>query len=92
MDKVPDRNPENRDARPSCTVIVCTRRRPIRLRRCLESLRRLDYPNAAVLVVENDSASTEAKAIAFEYGAGYRLCARQGLSAARNLGVRTSSS
>ena len=78
------------EAMPSCTVIVCTRRRPRRLRRCLESLRRLDYPKFSVLVIENDTASTESKAIALGYGAEYTLCTRRGLSAARNLGARTS--
>lgn len=72
---------------PSCTVIVCTRRRPEELSRCLESLLQLRYPALSVLVIENDSAPAEAEIIAGRYGADYRLCTRRGLSAARNLGI-----
>lgn len=43
-------------------------------------------------MIENDIASTEAEDIAIHYGAEYRLCTSQGLSAARNFGVRLSSS
>jgi GT2 family glycosyltransferase len=73
-------------------VILCTRRRPEALARCLASLQQLRYPDVSVLVIENDTASTEAEVIAIRYGAEYRLCTRQGLSAARNFGVRLSSS
>ena len=73
---------------PSCTVVVCTRRRPKELSRCLESLRKLRYPQVSVLVIENDASSTEAEEIARSYDAQYHLCTRRGLSAARNFGVR----
>ncbi len=72
---------------PSCTVIVSTRHRPERLRQCLESLTRLNYPRYSILVIENDGVSGEAEGIARRYGASYRLCRRRGLSAARNLGA-----
>lgn len=77
---------------PSCTVLVCTRRRPAELRQCLQSLTRLNYPRLGILVVENDSAHGEAEDIARSFGASYRLCTQQGLSAARNLGIRYCSS
>jgi len=73
-------------------VILCTRRRPEALSRCLASLQQLRYPDVSILVIENDVASTEAEVIAISYDAEYRLCTRQGLSAARNFGVRLSSS
>jgi GT2 family glycosyltransferase len=73
-------------------VILCTRRRPEALSRCLASLQQLRYPDVSILVIENDVASTEAADIAISYGAEYRLCQRRGLSAARNFGVRLSSS
>jgi GT2 family glycosyltransferase len=78
-------------ALPSCTVILCTRRRPEALSHCLASLRQLRYPDFTILVIENEAAASETEAIAARYGAEYRLCTRQGLSAARNLGVRLSS-
>ncbi|MGE5114415.1 MAG: glycosyltransferase family 2 protein [Acidobacteriaceae bacterium] len=74
---------------PSCTVVVCTRRRPSQLRQCLQSLQRLHYPDCKVLVVENDGDSGEAEEIAASYGNLYRLCTRRGLSAARNLAVNS---
>lgn len=77
---------------PSCTVVLCTRRRPEALARCLASLRKLQYPDVSILVIENDGVSTEAEDVAIRFGAEYRLCTRQGLSAARNFGVRLSSS
>jgi glycosyltransferase involved in cell wall biosynthesis len=40
-------------ALPSWTVIVCTRERPDDLRRCLESLLRLQAPPGEILVVDN---------------------------------------
>ncbi len=76
----------------SCTVLVCTRRRPAELRQCLESLTRLDYPRLSILIVENDAAPGEAEDIARSFGASYRLCTRRGLSAARNFGARYCSS
>ncbi len=76
---------------PSCTVVVCTRQRPAELRQCLESVTRLEYPHLSILVVENDTAPGEAEDIARAFGASYRLCTQRGLSAARNLGAKHSS-
>lgn len=76
-------------ATPSCTVVVCTRRRPSQLRQCLHSLQQLRYPYYKILVVENDGDSGEAEEIAASYGMPYRLCTRRGLSAARNLAVNS---
>jgi GT2 family glycosyltransferase len=72
--------------------VLCTRQRPEALTRCLKSLEKLKYPDFSILVIENDAASSEAEDIAKQYEADYRLCTRQGLSAARNFGVRLSSS
>jgi glycosyltransferase involved in cell wall biosynthesis len=41
------------ESAPKITVAVCTRDRPESLRRCLESLAKLDYPNFEVLVIDN---------------------------------------
>ncbi|HEU5402926.1 MAG TPA: glycosyltransferase family A protein [Terriglobales bacterium] len=73
-------------------MVVCTRRRPAQLRQCLESVIALNYPRFSILVVENDSAHGEAEGIARAFGASYRLCTQQGLSAARNVGARYCSS
>ena len=38
---------------PPISVVICTRDRPISLSRCLESLKKLDYPNYEVVVVDS---------------------------------------
>lgn len=38
---------------PSVSVVVCTRNRPESLRRCLESLAKLDYPDLEILIIDN---------------------------------------
>lgn len=68
-------------------MIVCTRDRPDSLRRCLASLRRLDYPEYEVVVVDNaptaDTASRTVAATPFRYVVEERA----GLATARNRGV-----
>jgi len=41
------------------SVVICTRDRPAVLRTCLERLRRLDYPNLEVVVVDNAPTSDD---------------------------------
>ena len=48
---------------PLVTVAVCTRERPADLARCLDALRRLDYPNLDLLVVDNAPASDATEAV-----------------------------
>lgn len=74
------------------TVIVCTRRRPDDLFRCLESLMRLEPAPFEILVVNNDPADRDTRAVA-ETFAGVRCIdeARSGLSRARNTGLRHAS-
>jgi glycosyltransferase involved in cell wall biosynthesis len=71
-------------------VIVCTRNRAATLRRCLEHISKLEYPNFTVLVVDNGSKDLTAQ-IAQDAGADYLLVQQPGLSRARNAGVRHSS-
>lgn len=77
-------------SQPTTTVIVCTRNRAATLRRCLEHISKLEYPNFTVLVVDNGSKDLTAQ-IAQDAGADYLLVQQPGLSRARNAGVRHSS-
>ncbi len=73
---------------PRAGVIVCAYNAEKTLRRCLESLETLDYPDYEVIVVDDGSTDATAR-IAGEF-AWVRLerIAHGGLSAARNHGAR----
>ncbi len=71
---------------PRMSVVVCTYNGESTLRECLEGLRRLQYPNYEVIVV-NDGSTDATNEIVREYG--FRLISthNHGLSAARNTGM-----
>jgi GT2 family glycosyltransferase/peptidoglycan/xylan/chitin deacetylase (PgdA/CDA1 family) len=74
------------------SVVVCTRNRADGLRRCLDSLRRLRYPNLEFLIVDNapDDDSSErcvAELAAADERIRYVRENRPGLSTARNRGL-----
>lgn len=76
-------------ARP-ITVIVATRDRPASLRRCLESLLRMDYPCFDILVVDNDPPTDETAdliAECFAQQVRYVRENRRGLASAHNCGL-----
>ena len=75
-----------------CTVVVCTRGRAPSLRRCLDSVARLDPAPAAVVVVDNgpeDPAVREL--VGARPGVTYVPEPRPGLDIARNTGWRSAS-
>ena len=81
------------DTPPVCSVIVPTRDRPERLRACLESLSRLDYPRdrLEVIVVDDGSAAPLERVIALFRDTIDLSFLRQkgaGPAAARNQGAR----
>ncbi len=80
--------PEAEPQQPTITVVVCTRKRPAQLRRCLESLSRLGYPNFDVLVVDNSEGDDQTKDLADIFHASYVLEPQTGLSLARNTGAK----
>ena len=73
---------------PRCTVVVCTRNRPVELDRCLEAVQRLDYPRFDVLVVDNASQDARPREVAARRGVRYVVESVVGLSRARNSGAR----
>jgi cellulose synthase/poly-beta-1,6-N-acetylglucosamine synthase-like glycosyltransferase len=73
---------------PSCSVVVCTRDRPVALDRCLEAVSRLAYPQVRVLVVDSAPKDNRALEVARRWGASYVAVPVPGLSRARNRGAR----
>ncbi len=78
---------------PLVSVIVCTRNRAQGLRRCLDSIQRLRYPNLEFLIVDNAPADDSTRKLVLDAARGdarvrYVHEARPGLSAARNRGLR----
>jgi GT2 family glycosyltransferase/SAM-dependent methyltransferase len=77
----------------SVSVIVCTRRRPEGLRRCLASLRQLDPAPAEIIVVDNAPEERDTFDVVEVFdGVIYLAEPSVGLSRARNRGVLRSSS
>jgi GT2 family glycosyltransferase len=71
---------------PRITVVVCTYNGARTIRDCLEGLRKLEYPNFEVIVV-NDGSRDETAAIASEYDFRLINTEQRGLSHARNTGL-----
>ena len=74
----------------SCTVIVCSRNRPDALDECLDAIARLDYPDYRVLVVDSASTDGRTQAVARKWQSDFLRADVPGLSYARNLGARAS--
>jgi O-antigen biosynthesis protein len=75
---------------PRISVVVCTYNGASTIRGCLEGLRRLQYPNLEVIVV-NDGSRDATPAIVREYGVRMITTENRGLSSARNTGWRAAS-
>jgi GT2 family glycosyltransferase len=71
---------------PRISVVVCTYNSEPTLRACFDGLKRLDYPDYEVIVV-NDGSTDATDEITQEYG--FRLVSTEnlGLASARNLGL-----
>jgi GT2 family glycosyltransferase len=72
---------------PRISVVVCTYNGSRTIRDCMEGLRKLEYPNFEVVVV-NDGSTDGAGDIAAEYGYKVITTENRGLSSARNTGMR----
>jgi glycosyltransferase involved in cell wall biosynthesis len=83
-----DRGPRSEQLLPAISVIVCTRDRPLSLKRCLETLARLDYPFYEVVVVDNCSRDPKVAQVVSESGFRYVREDRPGLDWARNRGIQ----
>jgi O-antigen biosynthesis protein len=72
---------------PSVSVVVCTCNGVRTIRECCEGLRKVDYPNFEVIVVDDGSRDGSA-AIAQAYGFRVISTPNRGLSNARNTGLQ----
>ena len=72
--------------RPFISVVICTYNGARTIRECCEGLRKLEYPNFEVIVVDDGSTDGSA-AIAREYGFRVISTPNRGLSRARNTGL-----
>ncbi|HXV59739.1 MAG TPA: glycosyltransferase, partial [Vicinamibacteria bacterium] len=73
-------------ATPRISVVVCSYNGGRTIRECCEGLRKLDYPNFEVIVIDDGSTDATA-AIAREYGFFVISTENRGLSKARNTGL-----
>src|SRR5205814_1973241 len=71
---------------PRISVVVCSCNGSRTIRDCLEGLRRLEYPNFEVIIIDDGSTDRTA-AIAHEYGFRVISTENRGLSNARNTGM-----
>ena len=71
-------------------VVVATRDRPERLAKCLDSILALDFPEVAVIVVDNSPSSTAARdLVSSDYPMVTYVCEPEpGLAMAHNCGLR----
>ena len=74
---------------PMVTVAVCTRDRPDDMKRCLEAIVQLDYPNLEILVVDNAPATEGTKELVDAHYPQVRYVRepRPGLDWARNRAI-----
>jgi glycosyltransferase involved in cell wall biosynthesis len=72
------------------TIVICTRKRPFFLRKCLEAIANLEPAPNEVIVVDNTSGDTETESIARGFSARYIVEPIPGLSRARNRGLTES--
>jgi glycosyltransferase involved in cell wall biosynthesis len=77
---------------PSVTVVICTHNRPILLERCLRALRKVEYANFSVTVVDSAPSSNDAQILAARYNVDYCVSSAKGVSRARNIGTRATRS
>jgi glycosyltransferase involved in cell wall biosynthesis len=81
--------PEDPASRPpACSVVICTRNRPVELERCLTAVSRLAYPSFDVLVVDNAPTDGLTHEVAERWRVRYVVEPLPGLSRARNRGAR----
>lgn len=80
-------------SRQDVSLVICTRDRPDRLRRCLESVAALTFQPAEIIIVDNGVRREETRRATEQFEkVRYIVEPIPGLSRARNAGVRAASS
>jgi len=75
---------------PRVSVVVCSYNGSRTIRECLDGIKKLDYPNFEVIVIDDGSTDSTA-AIASEFDVHLIRTENRGLSSARNLGLEAAS-
>lgn len=75
---------------PQVTVVVCTRDRHEKLAVCIEALKRLDYPQYEIMIVDNSSDPLPTRQVVEQAGVTYTRVPGKGLSRARNAALALS--
>ena len=73
---------------PAISIIICTRNRSENLRRCLTSLKSIEYPDYEVLIVDNCPENDSTSNVVKEFNYRYTVENNAGLNFARNRGVK----
>jgi GT2 family glycosyltransferase len=71
---------------PSISVVVCTYNGSATIRKCLDGIMKIDYPEYEVIVV-NDGSTDNIESIIKEYPVSLITTSNKGLSSARNTGM-----
>lgn len=69
---------------PPITVVVCTRDRADHLKRCIDALKQLDYPQYEIMIVDNSADPMPTRQVVELAGVTYTRVPGKGLSRARN--------
>ena len=73
------------------SIVVCTRNRTPQLKRCLESLLKLNYPDYEIIVVDNAPSNDDTYQLVKTFPVRYVREERPGLDWARNRGIKEAS-
>ena len=73
------------------SIVVCTRNRTPQLKRCLESLLKLNYPDYEIIVVDNAPSNDDTYQLVKTLPVRYVCEERPGLDWARNRGIKEAS-
>lgn len=81
-------SPQSLEDTPKVTVVVCTRNRTVDLKRCLDTLVQLEYPDLEILVIDNAPVGDATENLVENYpDVRYVRELRPGLSWARNRAI-----
>ena len=69
------------------SLVICTRKRPVLLARCLSAVAHLNPAPSRVIVVDNTDGDEETKMAAAQFGARYVVEPRAGFGRARKRGL-----
>jgi hypothetical protein len=82
----------HKDIELTSSIVICTRNRPVPLRKCLEAISHLEPAPDELIVVDNSAGDKQTESAALQFSARYLVEPLRGLSRARNRGLAESNS